>query len=263
MPDLEVHLFGRFSVQSASGTIAGLEGARVQELFAYLLLTRHAHSREALAELLWGPNAGLQVRKALRQSLWQLQTALGGNLSGDQKVVLVDADWVSINPAVSIWLDLDVFERAARGVHGVAGSSLSTEQVAASRDAVNLYGDGLLAGCYQEWCLCERERLQQTYIVMLDKLMSYAEATQAFEDGLEYGERILRCDRARERTHRRMMRLYLLSGDRTAALHQYHRCEAALKGELDVQPALQTRRMYEDLRLDRLESASEVAAASG
>ena len=207
MPDLHIHLFGRFSVRSATGVVPGLEGARVQELFSFLLLTRRTHPREALAELLWGPNAGLQARKVLRQSLWQLQTALEANLSAKDKVVLADPEWVSLNPDASLWLDLDVFQRAAHAAQGVAGATLSPGQAGALREAVDLHGEGLLAGCYQEWCLCERERLQQTYITLLDKLMSYAESVQAYEDGLAYGERILRCDRARERTHRHMMRL--------------------------------------------------------
>ena len=44
-----------------------------------------------------------------------------------------------------------------------------------------------------------------------------------FAEPLAYGARILHCDRARERTHRRLMRLHFLAGDRTAALRQYPR----------------------------------------
>src|SRR5438876_1093845 len=95
----------------------------------------------------------------------------------------------------------------------------------------------LLQGCYQDWCLCERERLQQLYLGALDRLMEYSEIHGEYAAGLTYGGRILRLDCARERTHRGMMRLYHLNGDRTAALRQYERCAATLKKELGVLPA--------------------------
>ena len=35
----------------------------------------------------------------------------------------------------------------------------------------SVYRGDLLEGCYQDWCLFERERLQNAYLAMLDKLM--------------------------------------------------------------------------------------------
>lgn len=40
------------------------------------------------------------------------------------------------------------------------------------------------------------------YLAMLDKLIVYCEAHHKYEAGLACGNRILRYDRARERTHR-------------------------------------------------------------
>ena len=48
------------------------------------------------------------------------------------------------------------------------------------------------------------------------------------------------------------MRLNLLNGDRTAALHQYEICVAALAEELDVPPAKSTMTLYEQIRQDRI-----------
>jgi DNA-binding SARP family transcriptional activator len=91
------------------------------------------------------------------------------------------------------------------------------------------------------------------YLGMLDKLMGYCEAHQDYEAGLVYGTRILRYDRARERTHRWLMRLHYLAGDRTEALRQYERCVAALDEELGVKPAERTIALYEQIRADRLD----------
>jgi DNA-binding SARP family transcriptional activator len=50
------------------------------------------------------------------------------------------------------------------------------------------------------------------------------------------------------------MRLYYLSGNRTAALRQYQRCVKTLQEELDVEPALETRKFFELIHDDRLEN---------
>ncbi|MBN1814367.1 MAG: bacterial transcriptional activator domain-containing protein [Anaerolineae bacterium] len=118
---------------------------------------------------------------------------------------------------------------------------------------MDLYQGDLLEGCYQDWCIYERERFQHMYLAMLDKLMDHCQARQDYEAGLSYGRRILRYDCARERTHRRLMRLYYLAGDRTAALRHYERCVAALEKDLGVKPTRSTEALYEQIRADRLD----------
>src|SRR5262249_56752701 len=106
-------------------------------------------------------------------------------------------------------------------VFGVHGAEMDGSQAEALRNAVTLYQGDLLEGCYHDWCVYERERLQSDYLSMLDKLMSWCEAHRDYEAGLQYGHRVLRYERARECTHRRLMRLYYLPGDPTPALPQY------------------------------------------
>ncbi len=65
---------------------------------------------------------------------------------------------------------------------------------------------------------------------------------------LACGNRILRYDRARERTRRQLMRLYYSAGDQTAALRQYEQCAAALGEELGVRPARSTLALHQQIR---------------
>jgi DNA-binding SARP family transcriptional activator len=97
---------------------------------------------------------------------------------------------------------------------------------------------------------------------MLDKLMGYCESRQRYEDGIAYGDLILRCENARERTHWRLMRLHYLAGDRTAALRQYNRCVRALDGELGVSPARRTVMLYQQIRGDRLSDLASIPPVS-
>jgi DNA-binding SARP family transcriptional activator len=255
MSSLNIRLFGKLCVHSEGQALRGLDACKVQELFTYLLLHHdRPHSRETLSGLLWADASTEKSKKYLRQALWQLQTWLDAPSSAS--VLTVEHDWVQFNSQAPVWLDVAVFERAFTLAHGSSGSQMDERCTEALHEAVGLYRGDLLEGWYQDWCLYERERLQNMYLSMLDKLMSHCEAHREFEKGILYGTLILRHDRARERTHRQLMSLYYLSGDRTAALRQYGRCVAALREELDVKPDKRTGALYQQIRADQLEAST-------
>jgi DNA-binding SARP family transcriptional activator len=252
---LIVRLFGRFNLRHGAEDILDLHARKLQELFCYLLLKRGKPlSRETLASLFWGDCTTPQSRKNLRQALWHLQNLLSVGMTPVRTQILqVDQDSVGIHPRSALWLDVAEFERVSAESQNTSGSGLHEEQAKALEQAVELYRGDLLEGCYQDWCLFERERLQNLYLEILDKLMSYCEARRFYQVGLEYGERILRVDRAHERTHQRMLRLYYLSGNRAGALRQFQRCVKALSEELEVEPAQQTMKLYEQVRADQMD----------
>jgi DNA-binding SARP family transcriptional activator len=254
MPELECRLFGKLCVQRGEAAIFELESRKAEELLCYLLLNRERpRPREALADVLWGGDSGQQSKSYLRKALWQLHAALDHLTGGEEeRLLLVEADWMQINPRCDLWLDVAVVEAAFRTVKGVSGRELSPAQADRLEAAAALYRGELLEGWYQDWCLLERQRLQFWHLASLDKLMDYYEFVQDYERGLEHGERVLRYDRARERTHTRMMRLQYLAGDRTAALRQYELCREALRQELDVEPGDLTRQLYQQIRQDAL-----------
>ena len=231
--------------------LKGLEASKDQELLSYLLIHRdRPHSREALASLLWADTSTEKSKKYLRQALWHLHAALNSDNGND--VLVVDHDWLTLNPCSNLWTDVADFERAFSGAEGIAGRQLDTEKALALKDAVSLYNDDLLPGYYQDWILFERERLQNMYLLMLDKLIVYLQFRGEYEVAQGHAATILRYDPARERTHRQLMHLYSLAGDRTSALRQFERCAQSLKQELGVRPERKTVELYERIKSDQM-----------
>jgi DNA-binding SARP family transcriptional activator len=259
MPKLRIRLFGRSYIHDESAESIELEAGKVLELLGYLVIFRaRPHPREGLAELLWGHmSSTAQSKKYLRQTIWQLQQTLSRCEAPAQPLLLVEADWLRLNPDYPLWLDVAVLEEAAALTRGVPGNRLNDYQAQALSAAAEVYAGDLLEGWYQDWCLFERERLQSLYLGLLDKLMGYCEAHHDLETGIDYGTRILRFDRAREYTHRRLMLLHALAGDRTAALRQYHRCVAALDETLNVGPATATEALYKRIRDNAVPDTSD------
>lgn len=257
MAALHVQLFGKLRMWREPRFPLEIEGDKARELWCYLLLHHdHPQPREALATLLWPESSPVRAKRNLRQTLWQLQAALQTTeAAASHQLSLLQADrqWIWINGDADYWLDVVAFESAFREVRGVAADALDAARSAAVVEAVELYTGELLEGCYQEWCLLERERLARMFRAMLDKLMTYCAISGDYEAGLGYGERLLAEDPARERVHRGMMRLYYLRGDRTEALRQYERCVAVLARELGIQPSRRTVDLREQLRADSLD----------
>ncbi|MFN3983091.1 MAG: BTAD domain-containing putative transcriptional regulator [Caldilinea sp.] len=252
MAVLQISLFGRLRCMVDNDPVGGIEARKVQELLTYLLLHRtHPCTRESLATLMWGERNDAQAKKYLRQALWQLQSALDAACHPTIPLLHVDAEWVEINQSAPIWLDIEHFEHVYETTCQLEGCDLSDKQVDALCQAAALYQGDLLEGWYQDWCIFERERYQQMYLTMLDKLIAFAEHTHDYMMGVHYCELSLRNDPARERTHRRLMRLYHLAGNRTAALRQFETCVEMLHRDLGVEPAKSTLLLYEQIRSDQ------------
>ena len=248
----KITLFGKFSVDHGDEKLSGMQARKVQELFCYLLLFRnHPQSREVLSELLWMNQPLAKSKKNLRQTLWHLQCALNHEDFNPTNLELqVESDWIQINPLHGFWMDTAEFENTFNFVKEKQARLLTTDDFATIQKAVALYKGDLLEGWFYDWCILERERFQTMHLMLLDKLVQYCEVHLEFDLGLAYGGEILRRDRAYERTHRQMMRLYYMAGDRTQAIRQYERCMAALREDLDVEPSQRTNELYEQLRLD-------------
>jgi DNA-binding SARP family transcriptional activator len=253
MFDISATLFGKFNIERGDRPVAGLRRRKVLELFSYLLIFKdYPQPRESLLELLWRNQSPAKSKKHLRQTLWHLQSILKDENNSPASKLIIDSDWIQINPSVNVWLDVTEFEQAFKSMQDRPIQALTLNDFQSIEYAVSLYKGDLLEGWYHDWCIFERERFQIMYLMLLDKLVQYCEIHQQYGSGLLYGAKILRQDRGYERAHRQLMRLYYMNGNRTQALHQYARCATALRDELGVEPSERTKALYEQIRSDQL-----------
>jgi len=177
--------------------------------------------------------------------LWQIQTVI----KESKPIFAADMHSLKVSPG-EMWLDVANFETACLEFQDVPGQRMTEANANTVSAAVRLYRGELLEGWYQDWCLFERERLRNLYLLMLDKLMVYSEDRKQHEAGLEFGERILRLDRAHERTYQAMMRMHYQAGDRSGAIRVFQRCTEALREELGVAPGRHTTQILDQIRGD-------------
>ena len=263
MASLWVQLLGKASIHDHHQELITVP-LKAQELLFYLLIHHNQpHERETLSVMLWSDISPDHSKKYLRQALWQLQSILDHNLEPGNSILLLDGSWVQLDLNPTIQVDIDQLQRTFTQVRALAGPALKSEHVAAIQKAVALYQGELLTGWYHDWCVLERERFQSMVLALLDKLIDFCMTHEQLQQGIDYARHLLQYDKARERTHRRLMRLYYLANSRTAALRQFERCRVALAEELGVEPSKRTLDLYHQIQEDRVTDLWQTAPPTG
>lgn len=231
-PSLHIQLLGDFRLTNNGKPVTGLDSPRLQSLLAYLLLHRDApQSRQHLAFLLYPDSTEARARGNLRSLLHQLRQFLP-----DADIFLdANAQTLQWRDDAPFLLDVDAFEKAVS----------DADSILALREAVDLYHGDLLASCYDDWILPERERLQQKLVGAMERLSEMLEEARDFSAAAAETQKLLRRDPLREETYRQLMRLHSSSGDRAAVHRVYQDMVALFKRELDAEPSEETRRAYE------------------
>jgi len=262
MSGLTMHLFGRPRVVLAPDVLVRFPTHKAQDLFCYLVLGRtHWHSRDALAGQFWADLPERQARKALRTTLWRVRALLENGRRGEGEYMMVESDEICFNAASEYWLDVQEFEHCISAARSSQTGSEDAEfsSLEPLTRAVELYQGDLMQGCYEDWCLYERERQREMYLGALGKLTALHHASGSYEEALRCGLRILSYDPLLEEVQREVMRLHCLAGNRAAAVRQYQLCRAALAKELAIEPMEETTALY--AQICRGESIQDPAMA--
>lgn len=247
MSTIQIRMFGKFEMTVDNRTVIRFRCQKALELFSFLILfSDRPHNREQLAEMFWAEHSTADSKKYLRKILWQLQSELELILdSSCLRLIQVEHNWLKFTPNDNVWVDVLEFEQLMARVSGTHGEELDEQNLQLAQKIEGLYRGDLIEGCYQDWCIFERERLKDSYFALIDKLMANCEAQSNYECGIHYGRKLLAMDRAHESTYQRMIRLFLNSGDRTSALRVFETCREALRREFDIEPGKGTLELYQ------------------
>lgn len=258
MVSFHVRLLGKFQVCNSENSPIAIP-LKAQELLVYLFVhANQPHKREKLSAQLWPNVPENRSKKYLRQALWQLQTLVQEAMPPDCTIIQLEGSWVQFNLINHIWIDSEQFYRTFMQYRDRPASEMRENEITAVSEAIKLYSGEFVTGWYHDWCLLERERFQSMFLAMLDKLIDYCLINYQLEQGQEYAMQMLHYDRARERSHRRLMRLYYLADNRTAALRQFELCKTALEQELNVKPSQKTVLLCEHIKADKGRSLEQL-----
>jgi len=250
MSTIQLNLFGA-PILAEDGVPIDLPSPKALGLLAYLAVTGTRHRRATLAALLWPESDPARAQNSLRYTLSLLARALNGAwLAVDRNTVGLDGSQLGAVDVVRFRTLL-----AECQTHGHSARETCPECLSTLGQAVELYAGDFMAGFtlrdsmeFNTWRSLEAEALQQELVDALRRLVEGCSAQGKVKQAIEYAKRWLALDRLDEAAHQALMRLYVRSDQRTAALRQYEACERVLMETLGVSPSEETRRLHTTIR---------------
>lgn len=241
MGTLEIRLFGTLTLRRDERNLTKSPSKRVRELLSYLVLNwETVHSREYLAGLIWAELDDRRARRCLNTALWRLHRILAPDGLRHAPCLRVDSRFIGFDPESDVRIDVAEFERHCQWAEQL-GDATPDQRAQLYRRAVELYRGQLLSECYEDWCILERERLQNMYLRALTHLFDYYAERGEYAAAASHARRILVLDALREEVHRDLIDLYLAAGHPAQALRQYRECEQVLARELGIEPMEETK----------------------
>jgi DNA-binding SARP family transcriptional activator len=220
-----------------------------KSIFKYLV-THHKRpiAKEILMELFWPDMRPDAARNNLNVAIYGLRQALRQACPTYSHVLFRD-DCYLLNPDLRIWVDCEAFEEHCVVAHRLEERGDVDAGMRAYRVAETLYGGEFLQeDRYEDWPVPHRQRLQNEYLGLLERLSHYCCDREDDAACIALCLKMLAVDPCCEEAHRRLMRCYSRQGQPYLSLRQYHLCTEQLREELDVTPMEETTALYEQIR---------------
>lgn len=263
---VELILFGGFEVRLNGSPVAEVSYNKMRALLAYLAMEqKRDHSRETLADLLWGGSDPETARGNLRRTLADLRRAL--ELPSGNTLFSATKQSIRLTPAVHVdALDFAVTAKSCPAAPTLSRCGSCIKQM---EQAAGLYRGEFMAEFslpdspdFEDWLQIKRENLHRNVLALLEKLSSCLEKAGEYDKALQPVLRHIALDPWSESAHRRVMRLYALNNQPSAALAQYEACRRVLEKELGVLPSEETRLLFNRIRNGELGRKLPVSASA-
>lgn len=237
---VRIHLLGALRAVSYLGEDLVPRGRKARAILGYLCL--HAGQRvprAKIAALLWDRVPDQQARASLRQSLRELLQAFGPLAD---EVLETDAEMIRLNQRVC-WVD------SAAILAGPHPANLLRTDLAALCEGELLEDLNGVSEAFDEWLLMERARFATEVTAAFDEeLHQITQADVPAERRAGLARRIIACEPTHEGASRILMAALADMGEKAQALREFERCRMAMQSRLEVEPAAETRALYEKLR---------------
>lgn len=244
-PKLRVHALGPLQVWVGDRQIdaSAWGSARPRELLVYLLSHPDGRTKEQVGLAFWPEASAAQLRNNFHVTLHRLRKALGSanwvGLSGDRYV---------IDPALVEEFDAELFERDVMSARRALKRQQESAAAQLEQALARYRGDFLDGEPVADWHVEARERLQRMYVDSLMELGAQHLREDRQAKAAEAFRRVLARDELHEEALRALMRALAEAGERSQALRVYRRFADRLRDELQAEPALETRRLSQQLQ---------------
>ena len=246
-------MLGPFHLILQGNIISKWPSRKGKSMLAYLLYNRrHKNMKDVLMEKFWPDVEAESARNSLNVAMCGLRK-LFKQIDPTTEYIQYKDDGYFVNPEIDMQLDIERFMRYLQQGQQLERSEGTGAALEDYERAIDIYkGDFLSDELYDDWSFPIRESVRESFLFILDRMSDFYCTVGDYARASTLCETILTKDGCREVIHRRLMHCYYHVGLRAKAIKQFHKCEEALKSDLDVIPSRQTLHLYEKIRKEDL-----------
>ena len=253
---LKVQTFGEFQVWRGAELIPvnGWRREKSRQLFQILLTFRHTTlEREQICEFLWPEADPLTAQRNFKTTLNTLLQVLEPDREpgADSAFIQRAGSTYILRPDADLWLDAEQFLKSLQAIQNFwLNNKISPKpnEIFKLENTLKLYTSEYLSEAfYEPWVVEEREKLAALFLEFSDRLAEQMLTEGRYAEAISLVQRVLAQDNCWERAYRHLMLAYDKLGDHGQVGRIYQRCVQILREELDVSPAPETEKMYQEL----------------
>jgi LuxR family maltose regulon positive regulatory protein len=221
---------------------------RARDIFCYIATSKQRRvAKDVLIEAFWPSEDPAAIEKNFHPTISHVRKALNSRQSLKQNFILFREGAYQLNPELSYSIDTEEFERliadaeAAKREKNTAAFRSSLEQ------AYALYRGEFMSGIYDEWAEERRGFYVEQFGRVVSALAKLALSENRWGGATKYANELLKIDPFREDMHRLLMKVLAAQSKPAAVKKQFEALSSTLRVELGIEPAAETRRLYQEL----------------
>jgi LuxR family transcriptional regulator, maltose regulon positive regulatory protein len=239
-PKIMIRSFGKCQVKICEHSVALSEWKTqmVRDLFFFILQHPDGVTKEEIGEAFWPDSTIETLRVRFKNSIYRLRHALGS-----ESISFID-DYYRFNRLLEYYCDAEDFTQEL----AIAEKAPDADgKIHHYIQAVNQYRGVYLPKMDYEWAIVQREQYHRSFIASIMKLIDLLLKAGQYQAAIHYVNRAVEEDSCFEEAYRAGMKAFSELGDRASISRYYDKCCAALKKELDLDPAVETTLLYKNL----------------
>jgi ATP/maltotriose-dependent transcriptional regulator MalT/two-component SAPR family response regulator len=209
-----------------------------RDFFLYLVAHPEGATKEEIAEVFWPYSSAEAIRLRFKNTIYRVRRAVGTDA-----ITFVD-EYYRFNRSIDYEYDAEEF---LNELNAANASNSRPDQIKHLKAAIADYHGIFLPKLDMEWALVLRTQMQHAFMDSLIKLANLYFQADQYQPAIHTANRALIEDPCNEAAHRLIMLAYAAMGSRAEVARQFEKCIAILKRELNVEPAQQTKALYDML----------------
>ncbi len=248
-PWLRIFFMGTFEVFRGEERIADnlWRTQKTKHLLAFLAL-RKKIPEDVVLESFW-PGDVVRGKRNLAVALSFMRATLKPEGPHSSDLSIYRANGILCMESRQSWHDVEEFQSAYGQARAMDGAGDVERAVAAYRRVVQLYRGPFMDGCYMDWALLERTRIEQMAVDAMTRLAQLFQLQAKPRESAEFAEKALELNPESQDLHLLVMRAHIALGRPEQAVKQYEICRKILERDLGIEPSLGLVEAYHRARL--------------